>query len=72
MACLRQLQAANAAEVVLAVPVAPSSARSELSDEADRVVVVEEPVRFHAVGRHYQRFDQVTDAEAIAYLDGKR
>jgi predicted phosphoribosyltransferase len=68
MACLRQLQAADTEQVVLAVPVAPPSVRDELSQEADQVVIVEEPRPFRAVGHHYQQFDQVTDAEAIDYL----
>ena len=69
IACLRQLQATDAEAVILAVPVAPPSARDELSDEADRVVSVAEPRPFGAVGRHYREFGQVTDAEAIALLD---
>jgi len=69
MACLRQLQATDATEVILAVPVAPPSARAELSDEADRVVIVDEPRPFQAVGRHYREFGQVTDREAIDLLE---
>lgn len=69
IACLRQLQATDAEAVVLAVPVAPPSARADLADEADRVIVVEEPRPFQAVGRHYQEFGQVTDDEAIALLE---
>jgi len=51
------------------VPVAPPSARADLREEADRVVVVDEPQPFHAVGSHYREFGQVTDAEAIALLE---
>jgi len=69
IACLRQLQATDAAEVVLAVPVAPASTRTDLRDEADRLVIVDEPRPFHAVGSHYRDFGQVTDAEAIDLLD---
>jgi predicted phosphoribosyltransferase len=69
MACLRQLQATDATEVILAVPVAPPSARAELADEADRVVIVDEPRPFQAVGRHYREFGQVTDEEAIELLE---
>ena len=70
IACLRQLQAADAAEVILAVPVAPPSARAELRDEADRIVIVDEPRPFGAVGSHYRDFGQVSDSEAIELLDG--
>jgi len=70
IACLRQLQAADAAEVILAVPVAPPSARAELRDEADRIVIVDEPRPFGAIGSHYRDFGQVSDSEAIELLDG--
>ena len=69
IACLRQLQATDAAAVVLAVPVAPATARTDLREEADRVVVVEEPRPFSAVGSHYRDFGQVSDAEAIDLLE---
>ena len=69
IACLRQLQASDAAEVVLAVPVAPPAARTELRDAADRIVIVDEPQPFGAVGGHYREFGQVSDSEAIALLE---
>lgn len=68
IACLRQLRAGDAAESILAVPVAPPSARAELREEADRIVIVDEPRPFGAVGSHYRQFDQVSDSEAIALL----
>ena len=69
IACLRQLQATDATAVVLGVPVAPPSARADLAAEADRLVVVDEPQPFHAVGSHYREFGQVSDEEAIALLE---
>lgn len=73
-ACLRAVRAAGAERVVLAVPVAPSDARSELvaDGDADEVVVVETPGPFSAVGAYYRSFDQVSDAEARAYLRDDR
>lgn len=72
IACLRQVRAAGATEVILAVPVAPVGIEADLGGEADRVVVVETPNRFVAVGGFYRDFDQVSDAEAVAYLDRGR
>ena len=69
IACLRQLRAGDASDVVLAVPVGPPSARAGLREEADRIVIVDEPRPFGAVGSHYRQFDQVTDSEAIALLE---
>lgn len=69
IACLRQLQAADADRVVLAVPVAPAEAIQTLEADADEVIVLETPTPFVAVGNHYRQFDQVTDEEAIEYLE---
>ncbi|NUE01569.1 phosphoribosyltransferase [Halorubraceae archaeon YAN] len=67
-ACLQQLITANAGTVVLAVPVAPEETVTELKSIADRVVVVDIPRWFGAVGSHYRNFTQVSDEEAISYL----
>ena len=69
-ACLRQLQAAGADRVVLAVPVAPVEVVAELQSSAEEVVVIETPQPFVAVGHHFRDFTQVTDEEAIEYLEG--
>jgi predicted phosphoribosyltransferase len=67
-ACLRQVREAGATRVVLAVPVAPPDAVERLRGEADAVIAVETPPHFGAVGQFYERFDQVPDEEAVAYL----
>ncbi|MGM0591963.1 MAG: phosphoribosyltransferase [Halobacteriota archaeon] len=69
IACLRQVRAADAEHVVLAVPVAPPDAVESVEDEADEVVAVETPRAFMAVGSHYRNFRQVPDEEAIEYLE---
>lgn len=69
IACLRQVREANAAHVTLAVPVGPPGSLADLEDEADEVVSLQRPADFRAVGQCYRRFDQVTDEEAIEYLD---
>ena len=69
IACLRQLRASDAQQLILAVPVAPRSARSALGDEADRIVTVAEPHPFGAVGSHYRDFGQVSDSAAIGLLE---
>jgi predicted phosphoribosyltransferase len=70
IACLRQVQAADAARVVLAVPVAPPDALDALRNavDVDALVCLETPAAFGAVGSHYRQFDQVTNGEALAYL----
>ena len=69
IACLRMARAAGAAEVTLAVPVGAPEAVRAAEREADAVVVLETPARFGAVGAHYRDFAQVSDEEAMDYLD---
>ncbi|WP_306060870.1 phosphoribosyltransferase [Natronococcus wangiae] len=67
--CLRRVHNAGAAHVTLAVPVGPPEEIERLRDEADAVVCVETPAWFGAVGRFYRTFGQVSDTEAMRYLD---
>lgn len=69
-ACLEQVRTADAARVVLAVPVGPPETIRELEQLVDEVVCLRVPRRFSAVGQFYERFDQVSDEAAIAYLNG--
>ena len=58
--------------VIVAVPVAPPEAVSDLKAEgADEVIVLEPPEEFlSAVGAHYVHFDQVEDGEVVRLLEG--
>ncbi|MDS0475830.1 phosphoribosyltransferase family protein [Natrinema sp. 1APR25-10V2] len=68
-ACLRQIQGTGADWVALAVPVGSPRAVDDLEREADAVIALQTPANFRAVGQYYRDFGQVTDAEAIEYLD---
>jgi predicted phosphoribosyltransferase len=61
-----------ARRIVVAVPVAAASTCEELRREADRVVCLETPEPFHAVGEFYHYFDQTTDAEVRTLLAQSR
>ena len=61
-------RAQGAVRVVLAVPVAPPSARSALAADADEVICVETPVHFLAIGEWYRDFSQTSDHEVISLL----
>jgi len=67
-ATLAMLREAGVDRIVLAVPVGPPDTVRELSEMADEVVCLETPSQFGGVGQFYERFDQVTDEEAMAYL----
>ncbi|MFC7224506.1 phosphoribosyltransferase [Halalkalicoccus sp. GCM10025322] len=69
IACVRQARAAGADRVIVAVPVAPPDVIERLREEADDVIAVITPSSFGAVGRFYESFEQVSDEEAMDYLD---
>jgi predicted phosphoribosyltransferase len=68
-ACLARVRADGPARIVVGVPVGPADRIEELGESADVVVCVETPPAFRAVGAYYERFDQVSDEEAIEYLE---
>ncbi|WP_339102748.1 phosphoribosyltransferase family protein [Haloterrigena salinisoli] len=68
-ACLRQVREAGADSVALAVPVGSPSGVADLEREADEVIALETPDSFRAVGQFYREFGQVSDSEAIDYLE---
>ncbi len=61
-------RAHGAARVILAVPVAPRGTVAALSRVADRVVCLESPEPFYAIGQWYQDFSQTSDAEVVRLL----
>ena len=67
-ACLAMLAATDAERIVLAVPVGPPETIAELREAVDDVVCLRTPSSFGGVGRFYDRFDQVSDADAMSYL----
>ncbi|MFB1064632.1 phosphoribosyltransferase [Natrinema sp. H-ect4] len=68
-ACLKKLQGSDADRIVLAVPVGPPDTIDELEEETDEVVCLETPRDFRGVGQFYANFGQVSDEEAMAYLE---
>ncbi|MBX0293543.1 phosphoribosyltransferase [Haloarcula nitratireducens] len=68
-ACVQRVRDAGAASVVVAVPVASPGTADSFERVADRVVAVETPSNFAAVGQFYRDFSQVSDDEAMALLD---
>ncbi len=68
LAAVRAVRAADPARVVVAVPVAPPSASTQLAGEADDVVCATMPSSFEAVGQVYADFHQVSDDEVRELL----
>ncbi|SEH75718.1 Predicted phosphoribosyltransferase [Mycolicibacterium rutilum] len=68
MAAVRAVRAQRPAQVIVAVPVGPASACTELAREADDVVCASTPPGFEAVGQVFEDFHQVSDDEVRELL----
>ena len=67
-AALKGLGRRGARRIILAVPVAPMETVADLRAGVVRVVCLETPAPFWAVGAHYQVFNQVSDAQVVRFL----
>lgn len=65
---IQLLRKKGAAKVILALPVCPASAVSQIQSKVDELVILDTPRTFQAVGQFYQDFRQVTDEEVVDYL----
>ncbi len=72
LAAVAVTRARRARETWLAVPVAPRDVLPAMELAADRVVVLETPSRFMAVGVWYDDFSQTTDDEVADLLERSR
>ncbi len=68
-AAIEAVRSAEPASVTVAVPVAPLSTCRALTEVADRLVALEMPDPFYAVGWHYVDFTQTTDDEVRRLLE---
>lgn len=70
-ATMQLLRQEGCSEVILAIPVAPASVIRKLanSNEVDRIICPHQPRVFFAIGQFYERFEQVSDEEAIRILE---
>jgi putative phosphoribosyl transferase len=67
-AAARAARLGGAARVVLAAPVVAVASVPDLARDFDDIVAVEFAGRFHAVGRWYEQFAQVSDEEVLMCL----
>jgi predicted phosphoribosyltransferase len=72
LAAIEVLRERGASQVWLAVPVAPPEVIPTVKEVADRVIVLEQPKRFIAVGAWYRDFSQTMDAEVVELLRRSR
>lgn len=71
-AALEGIRKTGPARLVLAVPVAPAETIAALRPLCDEIVCLHQPEPFFAVGAHYQRFEQTSDAEVVRLLSNAR
>lgn len=69
---VNMLKKSNPGKIVIAVPVASEEAVEKLSQEVDEMICPLIPDIFIGVGGFYENFQQLTDEEAISYLDKLR
>jgi len=68
LAAIKSIRKQNPQKIIVAVPVAPASALTDLAKEADEVVCLYTPELFWAVGQFYQDFPQTEDTEVMKIL----
>jgi putative phosphoribosyl transferase len=68
IAALHWVRSAGAKEIVVAVPVAAPDRLDAIRPLCDRLVCLEEPEAFWAIGQFYRDFEQVEDARVVELL----
>jgi putative phosphoribosyl transferase len=69
LAAIDALRTLGPSKIVVAVPVAPAQARSQIMAVADELVCASTPEGFFAIGQFYQDFPQTEDAEVRELLN---
>jgi predicted phosphoribosyltransferase len=68
-AVIKMCKKREAGKIVVAAPVAAKITIKRLLNEADEVVILEQPRKFYAVSQFYASFRNLTDQEALAFLN---
>jgi len=64
----KSIKEKGAKKVYITSPVAPKEVVSKLKEVADKVILLQTPTDFMAVGQYYQDFHQLDDEEVIELL----
>jgi putative phosphoribosyl transferase len=68
-AVVMALRGLKVSEIIVAVPVASEDAQAEIGQLVDRLICLEIPGYFAAVGQWYDDYSQTTDQEVIKYME---
>jgi putative phosphoribosyl transferase len=69
LAAIRSVKMKRPSSIILAVGVAPPDTVMKLSKEVDKVVCLDTPEPFYAIGEFYEQFEQVDDEESRRILN---
>lgn len=65
---IKYLKKKRAGKIILAVPVAPRETVEKFKHLADKLIILETPAYFGAVGEFFRNFPQVNDEEVVKLL----
>jgi predicted phosphoribosyltransferase len=68
-AAIEMCKKRHAGKIVVAAPVSGPDAEEQFRNKADEVVILEKPEFYHAVSQVYETFNQLSDEEAIEFLE---
>lgn len=71
-AAVEAVRSRQPSRIIVAVPTGSGEAVRSIGRIADRVICLDTPEFFHAVGQSYRRFDQTTDEEVRDLLESAR
>ncbi len=71
-AAILEVKKQKAKTVIVAVPVAPPDTVSEIFKMVDKIIFLDTPEPFFALGQFYQDFPQVSDEEVVKILKDSR
>lgn len=72
LAAVMSVRSQRPQSVIVAVPVGPVESIAKLSTDADRVVCLETPEPFFAIGEFYAEFGQIEDEEVRRILEASQ
>jgi predicted phosphoribosyltransferase len=68
-AAIEMCKKMHAGKIVVAAPVSGPDVEEQFRNKADEVVILEKPDSYHAVSQVYETFYQLSDEDAIEFLE---
>jgi len=68
LAAIEALRTLHPKKIVVAVPVAPTHADTDIGSVADEFICVDQPEEFYGIGQFYRDFSQTSDDEVVRLL----